>query len=62
MHLKLQMTHVHDIGVVWHFCDQPDCTYKAKEKESVKRHKVRLDGWAEGWVEGWAKGWSEGKR
>jgi hypothetical protein len=35
---------VHDIGVVWHACDQPGCTYKAKHGSHLKQHKANVHG------------------
>jgi len=28
--------HVHDIGVTWHDCPEPNCSYKAKGKSIIK--------------------------
>jgi hypothetical protein len=29
---------VHDIGVVWHFCEGAGCPYKTKSRSDMKRH------------------------
>jgi hypothetical protein len=29
---------VHNIGVVWHFCDGAGCSFKAKTRPQVTRH------------------------
>ncbi|GMH77344.1 hypothetical protein TL16_g07373 [Triparma laevis f. inornata] len=31
---------VHDINVVWTYCDVPGCNYKAKKASSIKPHKT----------------------
>ena len=38
--LKKHMENRHDIGVVWHCCDQPNCEYKAKQAAGLKVHKA----------------------
>ena len=27
---------------MWHFCEEPDCDYKAKEKGGLKQHKANV--------------------
>ena len=39
-HFKTHKMYKHNIGVVWHFCDQPDCDFKTKQARGLKRHKA----------------------
>ena len=38
-HLKSHLAYIHDVGVVWHYCDaDPDCDYKAKTGSNLAKH------------------------
>jgi len=42
--LKRHRSDVHDIGVTWHECPEPNCSYeaKAKKKNKIKQHIARI--------------------
>ena len=43
-HLKSHRAFKHNIGVVWRYCDQPDCDFKAKQASSLTQHKANKHG------------------
>lgn len=40
--LNRHQANIHDIGVVWHYCDIEECNYKCKDKYNLKKHKAHI--------------------
>ena len=33
---------IHDVDIVWHYCPELGCEYRAKVKGSIKEHRASL--------------------
>lgn len=40
--LNRHLANIHDIGVIWHYCDIEECDYKCKEQYNLKKHKAHI--------------------